>query len=328
MKRVIAGAFLICAACSDDQPVTPGSPTPPTPAPVNDSSIAVTGVVAAANGGQPLGGVTVDAGSQRATTDGTGAFTLRFPAASSASVALTLSGNSIVTRRTALRQSAHAVSISAIAQAGFDLTLYRQLVRNAVEEPNGGLRATRLWLAPPQIYYRTIDEANRPIDSGTLDATESTIREAMRDWSGGGYPAATVVRGTESREGVPGWVTVLWAAEASADGLTCGSAQVATSGGRITFYPRTMGCRCAGSPGVTPGVVRHEIGHMIGYWHTDNANDVMYPTITSCTKSISDRERYHAAIALTRPNGNTDPDNDPASVSYLVPQGAAGPIVR
>lgn len=326
MRRLLAGVLLFTAACSGSTPTTPSNPTPPTPVPVNDPSIAITGVVTATNGGQALASITVEAGDQRATTDGAGAFTLRFPTTSTATVALTLSGNSIVTRRTALRQTAHSFSLSAIALAGFDLAFYRQLVRNAVEEPNGGLRATRLWLAPPQIYFRTIDEANRPIDPGTLDATEATIQDAMREWSGGTYPAVTVTRGTESREGVLGWVTVFWAADASAD--TCGNAQVATNSGRVTFYPRTVGCRCAGSPGVTPSLVRHEIGHMIGFWHTDDPNDIMYPISNSCSKPISARERYHAVIALSRPNGNTDPDTDPSSVSYAMPFGAAGPAIR
>ena len=33
---------------------------------------------------------------------------------------------------------------------------------------------------------------------------------------------------------------------------------------------------------------------------------------------VTERERYHAAIAYTRPVGNTDPDNDPVGQAFLM----------
>ena len=67
-----------------------------------------------------------------------------------------------------------------------------------------------------------------------------------------------------------------------------------------------------------PWLVRHELGHAFGYWHTDNPTDVMYGIAgLGCEGMPSARERYHAAIAYSRPVGNRDPDDDTSTATIL-----------
>ncbi len=71
---------------------------------------------------------------------------------------------------------------------------------------------------------------------------------------------------------------------------------------------------------MTPQIVRHELVHAFGFWHTDNVNDAMYGKANNvCDAPLSARERYHAAIAYARPVGNVDPDADPAGIVSLAP---------
>ena len=51
----------------------------------------------------------------------------------------------------------------------------------------------------------------------------------------------------------------------------------------------------------------------MGFWHTDSRDDVMFNTLNSCNSNYSSREQLHAAIAYSRPYGNTDPDADPST---------------
>lgn len=63
----------------------------------------------------------------------------------------------------------------------------------------------------------------------------------------------------------------------------------------------------------------HEVGHALGYFHVSDKNSVMYPFAPgNCPPGdLSPSEAYHAAIAYSRPRGNTDPDNDPSSGQLL-----------
>jgi hypothetical protein len=326
MRHVVMALTLVLAACGGSSaPTSPSAATPPvTPAPVptpTPTTSTVSGSLVATNGGQPLGGVSVSIpGQAPLVTDAPGQFSFSVPLAT-ATAALELSGAAIVPRRLTLATRTRAVSVDAIQLAGgFSLPFYRQLVRNGFEQP-GTLQPLRRWTENPRVYLRTVFGAGRAFDTGSLDVVAAAVGTAVGQWSGGRLSVATVERGTDTREGVPGWITVVWSEELGE--RTCGRAVVAGNPGRIQLHPRNDGCRCPGDPGqVSTSVVVHEVGHAMGFWHTDDREDAMFDTFNSCRAALSARERLHAAVAYARPPGNTDPDADPTSAVLSVPTGA------
>jgi hypothetical protein len=78
---------------------------------------------------------------------------------------------------------------------------------------------------------------------------------------------------------------------------------VGIDGGFIEFNA-SGACSCGMPTAVYPRLVRHELGHAIGYYHTDDAADVMYGrpiTSSACDVMPSDRERRHARFAHRQP---------------------------
>lgn len=182
---------------------------------------------------------------------------------------------------------------------GFEPGFYRAFVQNALESPDR-LEPVRLLAGAFRVYLRTEDESGNSIDATTLDTVERALISSARVWSGDSFGLTEVVRGSSSREKVAGWITVKWSR--TSFGGQCGRSTVGQDGGYIELNA-SGSCSCGGASLVYPRLVRHELGHAMGYYHTDDAQDVMYGrpiAPAACDAQPSDRERRHAAYAHRR----------------------------
>jgi hypothetical protein len=316
VTRYIAALFVVGLMATFIASASPAASsatarTRPIPRPVT-----LTGHVLATNGTRALANLAVAIDDQTTSTDADGAFSARLPPASP--VRLRLTGGIVPRELSVAAGAAGDVEVDAIPlSSGFDLAFYRQLVRNGFDAP-AHLEALRRWKIDPRIYLRTVDDAGTAIDQKTLDSTETTIRETIPMWTAGTLKAFTIERGTEERVGWDAWITVRWPSVAGPEGI-CGSADVGRSGGEIRLYYKSN-CSCPSGPQVRPRTVRHEIGHAMGFWHTDSPTDLMAGIgVAGCDQQPSPRELAHAAIAYHRPVGNLDPDTDPDSVPSVSP---------
>ena len=178
----------------------------------------------------------------------------------------------------------------------FEPAFYRAFLQNGYEAPDH-LEPIRILKGPLRVYLRDRDETGRTVDAAALNATETTLRESAWIWSGETFGVAEIVRGTGTREKVPGWITVKWRVPTTDD--RCGRSTVGVDGGYIELN-LSPSCRCGQTSGVYPRLIRHELGHAMGYYHTDSAADVMYGQATAaeaCDALQSDRERRHAKFA-------------------------------
>ena len=124
----------------------------------------------------------------------------------------------------------------------FNMTFYRQFVHNSYDTRTG-LEPLRRHSEAPRIYLRTVDDAGAPMDSLTLNATAAALESTAGSLTGV-FGLAGIERGTETRQGQRGWITVRWSQFPERDGTAnvCGRGFV--GGDLITLYPR---CQVAGA---------------------------------------------------------------------------------
>lgn len=307
---------ILMAACSGTTGGALTAPSTSNPTPIPTTAI-LSGHLTATNGGQPLSGESISLGSASVTTDASGAFSSTLPFGS---LRVSVSGPGVFPRSLMASLNANRdlpLDVIAIG-GGFDATFYRQFVRNTFDAP-AGMEPLRRWTRAPTIYLKTVDEAGVSLDAATLNATEQALRETVPLWTAGAFDV-TIQRGTGTMVNQAGFVTVMWANPAESNN-SCGHADVGREGGSIVLnYKNTaVSCRCPGTE-IYPRLVRHELGHAMGFWHTDSSGDVMFGgNVNSCDALPSARERYHAAISYKRVVGNLDPDTDPLNVIALAP---------
>jgi hypothetical protein len=326
MKRTaLALALLLMIACGGgSQTSTPAPPTQPTPPPTPPQPVntwSVAGTLVDTTGRQAVPGATIapswDLASVQSGADG--GYELGAVAnPPTTPYKLTVSGSDLVSRElwvTWQRGPRTGVTIDAIRnRAPFNMEFYRQFVRGTYD--NDGPHPVFRWMESPSFYLKTVDQNGRAVEPEVLAIVREALPRAVREFSAG-VLSATVESGTETRASAAGWINVNIVRDPN-ERTVCGRASIGANPGTITLFNDVCNC---GSNKIPGSVVVHEVGHALGFFHVPDRNSVMFPFIPgSCPSGIlSPAEKFHAAIAYSRPRGNRDPDIDPSNGSFLGP---------
>ena len=202
----------------------------------------------------------------------------------------------------AVAPSPTAPSLTATVDASaVESGFFQAFLQNGFESP-ARLEPIRVLKGPLRIYLRSQDDAGRTIDDDTLSVTERILRDSATIWSGETFGVDEFARGIGTREKIPGWITVKWRSAPQDD--RCGRSTVGIDGGFIEFN-LSRPCSCGSLVNLYPRLIRHELGHAMGYYHTDSIDDVMYGQsipADACDVLPSNRERRHARIAHGAPD--------------------------
>ena len=317
----VAGLMALLVACGGGGPSksTPTSPTSPT----SPTEWTLSGQVVTTISGQPVAGATVTAGDLSATSDASGRFELRRATGLTSPITASVSAGGTITRETALaspRSSPLVVDVIA-DQPPFSLSFYRQLVRNAFEEPQQ-LGQLYRWTRDATFYLRTVEESGRQVEPEVLAIIRRELPRAFAYWTSDHYHA-TVEEGAEERPEQVGLVRVTFVRNSES---YCARATIGGNYGWMIFNVDRCGC---GSIKVTPNVVWHEVGHTAGFWHVagDHQMNRYYNLYCGDVIHTCEMERWHARVAYTRPWGNTDPDRDPSWYALADPGLGAKPTI-
>ena len=312
--RLVLLAFVfVVPGCGGSSPTSPTSP----------GSGSFNGVTLNALDGQPISGVTVKIGSQTAVSDSSGAFKMENPG--SGFLSATLTGASIVERRTTVTMQTGESLRQTLIPASFDIVAFDQMFRSdnrlkrwtsapalvvltTVMNYTQGLGSTEEYYATSEqltdaetaLLIEQLTEALTLLTGNTFRNFASVERESVAAGSRvSPLREGKIVVGRYN--GVEGILNTIGFGQ----WLTQESSQVI--GGAVYLdrdFDKKFDARRL--------LRTHELGHALGYSHVTARTSIMNPAIGP-EPTIFDRQG--AMIAFQRMPGNQSPDTDPGSSS-------------
>ncbi len=329
---LVLSVIAACGGGGGDNPAKPSPSTPTTHA--GPATWTYRGVITETLTGTPIGGATLSfalgGGAASVTTSSGGEWELS-RATNEGVVAVTVSAPGYVERLVHLRAPGDSrdVAIDLIKDAApFSLSFYRQLVRNAWEEPKE-LRPIRRWSTNPNFYINTFNpRTGQAVPASELESLTRVIRSSVTMFTGGTLEAGAIETGTETdRRARNGEIQVRFIHDPNAD--HCGTATVGGNPGEIVLNYGVDGCSSTCGP-FAPRTAAHEVGHAMGFWHVEQGTvlNTVWSNRDCGVTNASEAERHHARVAYSRPRGNLDPDSDPASSLLLRDGDGPPPVLR
>jgi hypothetical protein len=326
------GCALVIAGCNDGTQQHPAQPSAVEPeAPERPWSLA--GRVSTLQDGQAVVEADLTGAGRATVTEHDGTFVLEGTERAGGSFLLGASKPGYLTREMWVPWGdgpRDPVDVTMIRDAPpFALSFYRRFVRDAGESPDA-LEPTRRWTwGPPHFYIKLDNGLGRRSSILDRDLVVRLIQDLVPVLTGGVYPAGRIESGVEDRNAA-GWITVELV---HLDEPICGRAYVGANPGRIWINTNQGQCHsgsCTTGEAIRAETVAHELGHALGFFHTDGTGDIMNDRRASRACDVADfspAERFHAWVAYQRPRDNIDPDRDPPQMTLLAQGATGGPVV-
>ncbi|MFN0314744.1 MAG: hypothetical protein ACKVQA_06890 [Burkholderiales bacterium] len=181
---------------------------------------------------------------------------------------------------TAPTAAAPAAAMAALSDPRYDASFFASFAGGRTRRPS------------LTVYIADTDDKHNAVPAETVtQATDAavTLQAAI------GLPVdVRSMRGVDIRAILAGLsVQFLWTAET---GVATGGHVTAYLPGVAFVHYRAVTYDVCG--GLAKTVVRHELMHAMGFSHTDDPQEVMYPELRFCDRLPSAREIYHARVAL------------------------------
>lgn len=191
----------------------------------------------------------------------------------------------------------------------FDAVLWKSLGFDALECPGGGYcRAGKSLVWPLQ--YRTLkvlrttspnfhirthgDDGLRRMSDSHVDSIRQALPDAVRSLTGKRYNGRITAGRSDVRQA--DWITIQFVSDQDDPGLwepdDCGVAAIGETRGWIKLR-----IWAAGKPVCSPiPVLRHEVGHALGFYHVPGSTNLMNANIGNNT-DFTTQEMHHAQLA-------------------------------
>ena len=229
--------------------------------------------------------------------------------------------------------------IDVIVEDPFDLNLWRELVFDAFDCPNGFSnercrnrwgertveeRITAVLPAPPNFHILTRLRSWR-FTPRQIDTIEEAIHDSVEQLTGTRF-AGRITTGRDFKDQY-GWVDVFPVGNEFWEGRApCGAALVgATEGLTLINVDRLDDCS------LLP-LAMHEIGHALGFYHVLDVGDyLMSPFLTQIPPSFTEEEQFHARLAYEWGRGApyTPDPRGMSATSYMTTDAfSAGTMMR
>lgn len=179
--------------------------------------------------------------------------------------------------------------------ARFDPAFFNELAHGTLEFPDAPPAPLHRLTQSPSVYLQRTG-----LSDAFVAQIEQMFREEIPAFTGGALTLNQFQSGEALKPDTSDWIVIELRTD---DPPNCGATTFGLFGSHVQI---NMASRCALRGQTIPpaALFAHEMGHALGFYHVDAGLMQTYYSIDAPEQTLTDREKYHGAVAYTQAIGS------------------------